>query len=1078
MIRKKKKHAPKRYTAETVVEIKDRYGNLVPIRCLVDTGTSDSLVLRDFVKRGRAKGFKGKPTKWNTMGGHFLTKQRVLIDFKLPELDPGKTVTWICHVDAKHKPANALYDLIIGMDLMTELGLYVNTETKELVWDGHTVPLKEHGEMRDMDTVKSIYHATVNPTVVEAEERQARILDADYSKKDIDQFVTELKHLDTDEQSMLSRLLHQYPVLFGGGLGKLDIPPIDLQLNPGSVPYHARAFPIPQALYGLTKKEMDRLTGINVFEKNSDSEWAAPTFVQPKKTKDVRILTDFRRLNECLIRKPFPLPKIQELLQKLRNFRYATAIDLSMAYYHIPLSEASQRLCTTVLPWGKYRYRVLPMGIKNSVDTFQEVMTNLFVDLEFTSTYLDDVLIISNGTYEDHLDKVRQVLDRLQKANFRARVDKCFFAEDNLEYLGYQITRHGIQPQPKKVEAIQKIKPPSSVRQLRHFLGMVNYYRDMWKRRSHVLAPLTKLTGKGVKWAWDTPQQEAFDEIKRIMSKETILAYPDFSKPFHVYTDASDIQLGAVIMQDDRPLAFYSRKLNSAQKNYTTGEQELLLIVETLKEFRTLLWGQEIIVHTDHKNIIYGNLSNDRITRWRLILEEYGPTFVHVKGVDNVVADALSRLEMKDVDQHVNQSDGHNDQKGLYMAYVMSSIVMDESTHIPNPKDVVDMAFCYAKKSDVEMEKFPLSPELMSKYQLKDKATDKFTDGTITLEGVRLKTKENKIYVPLELRERIVAWYHLYLRHPGETRMVKTLGIAYWWPTLRKDVEAFTRKCHNCQKNKKVRRKYGKLPPKVAEPAIPWDRVNIDLIGPLTIKATNGKFELNALTMIDPATGWFEIIEIPERTANMVAQKFDDCWLARYPRPQYIGFDNGGENKGMFDVLMKNYGMKRKPTSKYNPQSNGIVERVHAVLNDILRTFELEEREINEDDPWSEFLSAAAFAIRATYHTTLEATPAQLVFGRDMILPISMQANWARIREKRQDEMIRNNIRENRGRVAHKYRKRDKVLLRNEGILRKLSSPRDGPYKITRVYNNGTVRLKKGAVSERVNIRRITPYSS
>ena len=392
---------------------------------------------------------------------------------------------------------------------------------------------------------------------------------------------------------------------------------------------------------------------------------------------------------------------------------------------------------------------------------------------------------------------------------------------------------------------------------------------------------------------------------------------------------------------------------------------------------------------------------------------------------------------------------------------------MDESTCVPDPKDAVDMALCCAKKSDLELEKFPLSPHLMAKCQLRDKSTDKPTDGTILLEGARHKTKENKICAPLELREHIVAWCHLCLWHPGETRMAKTLGIAHWWPALRKDTEAFTRKCHDCQKNKKVRRKHGKLPPRAAEPAMPWDRVNIDLIGPLSIEATNGKFESNALTVIDSATGWFETIEIPEQTANVVAQKFDDCWSSGCPRPQHIGFNDGGENKGMFDVLMKNHGMKRKPTSKCNPQSNGIVERAHAAPNNILRTFELEERETNEDDPCSEFLSAAAFAIRATHHATLEATPAQLVFSRDMILPMSMQANWARTREKRQDEMIRNDMRENRGRVAHEHNERDKVLSRNEGTLRKPSSPRDGPHEITRVCNNGTVRSKKGAVSER-----------
>jgi putative transposase len=823
---------------------------------------------------------------------------------------------------------------------------------------------------------------------------------------------------------------------------------------------------------GTTKREMQRLEDIGVFEQDSDSEWAAPTFVQPKKTGDVRILTDFRKLNDCIKRKPFPLPKISELLQKLRRFKYATAIDLSMGYYHIPLDKASQKLCTTVLPWGKYRYLVLPMGIKNSPDIFQEVMTKMFVDLEYTSVYIDDILVISDGSFEDHLIKVQKVLQRLEQKGFRANLRKCFFAKPSVDYLGYHITRQGIQPQPKKVEAILKITAPKNVRSLRRFLGLVNYYRDMWKRRSHTLAPLTKLTGKGVKWEWKKEQEEAFQEIKRIMSKETILAYPDFTKDFHVYTDASNTQLGAVIMQDNKPLAFYSRKLNAAQKRYTTGEQELLSIVEALKEFRTLLWGQKVIVHTDHKNIIYGNLSNDRITRWRLLLEEYSPTFVHVKGIDNVVADALSRLEKE------SENEEQNKVQPQHIAYIMSKLDSDDNTIIPKANDAQEMAQCFASINDEIMERFPMHPSLIKRYQRTDAAIqrDKDNFNTTLVEGVTLYTRENKIVIPRALQQRIIAWYHLYLRHPGVTRMERTLSSIYWWPQLRKQIEAHVSSCPECQKNKKVRKKYGKIPPKEAEEAIPWNRVNIDLIGPLSAKTANGTFVLNALTMIDPATGWFEIAEIAERDSETVSKVFDDTWLSRYPRPEMIGFDNGSENKGLFTEMVDNYGMTKKPSTTYNPQSNGIIERVHLVLGDMLRTFELEERELDENNPWAEFLSAVAFAIRSTYHTTLEATPAQLVFGRDMILPISTQANWARIQQKRQEEIVRNNERENRTRVAHEYRVGDKVLLQKPGILRKLSSPRTGPHTILNVYNNGTVQIQRGVIREKVNIRRITPY--
>jgi hypothetical protein len=218
------------------------------------------------------------------------------------------------------------------------------------------------------------------------------------------------------------------------------------------------------------------------------------------------------------------------------------------------------------------------MGIKVAVDVFQEVMTELFSDLDEVRVYLDDILIVDNGSLEDHMHKVSICLERLEKAGFKANVRKSLFVVKELEYLGFWLTQTGIQPQPKKVEAISRLTPPKTTKQLRRFLGMVNFYRDMWKGRSHVLAPLTELASKKKPFQWKEEEQKAFELIKKIMSRATLLSFPDFSKPFHIYADASDYQLGSVIMQDGKPLAFYSRKLNNAQRNYTTGEQELLSI--------------------------------------------------------------------------------------------------------------------------------------------------------------------------------------------------------------------------------------------------------------------------------------------------------------------------------------------------------------------------------------------------------------------------------------------------------------------------------------------------------------------
>ena len=354
-----------KYTGEVVVEILDRQGNLVPIRALLDTGTTSSILLRDFVRKGRASSYKGKPVKWQTMGGNFVTKRRCLVDFKFPELSTQKKVTWIMHVDEKTEPSKAMYDMIIGMDLMTELGIYIDTENKVIRWDGNETPLANRGALSNADTLKHVYNlSTEEPVLKEAEECQKRIMDADYSAVDITEHVDSMEALNQEQKDLLKSVLNKYKdTLFSGGLGVLDIEPGHMELIEGAVPYRANPFPIPQAYETTTKKELKRLEGIGVLKETPDSEWAAPTFIQPKKTGDVRVLTDFRWLNNAIKRKPYPLPKIADILQRLAGFTYATALDLSMGYYHVPLDEESQKLGTTVLPWAKYQWTRLELSV-------------------------------------------------------------------------------------------------------------------------------------------------------------------------------------------------------------------------------------------------------------------------------------------------------------------------------------------------------------------------------------------------------------------------------------------------------------------------------------------------------------------------------------------------------------------------------------------------------------------------------------------------------------------------------------------------------------------------------------------
>ena len=284
------------------------------------------------------------------------------------------------------------------------------------------------------------------------------------------------------------------------------------------------------------------------------------------------------------------------------------------------------------------------MGVSQAPDIAQEIIESVLKDLPDLEKYIDDIACFSND-WDTHLSLLDKVLSRLQEAGFTVNPLKCKWAVQETDFLGHWLTPGGVKPLQKKINDIVQMQPPKNQKQLKSFLGLVTYYRDMWPRRSHILAPLTNLTGKG-KFLWTPECQKAFNEMKSLAATNALLAYPDHNKPFHIDTNASNLQLCAVIQQDGRPVAYYTCKLNPAQQNYTTIEKELLSIVETLKEFRTMLLGAELHIYTDHKNLTHKltAYTTQRVLCWCLLLEEYGPTFHYKQSHKNIVADALSRV--------------------------------------------------------------------------------------------------------------------------------------------------------------------------------------------------------------------------------------------------------------------------------------------------------------------------------------------------------------------------------------------------------------------------------------------------
>ena len=577
-------------------------------------------------------------------------------------------------------------------------------------------------------------------------------------------------------------------------------------------------------------------------------------------------------------------------------------------------------------------------------------------------------------------------------------------------------------------------------------------------------------------------------------------------------------------------MAFYSRKLTGAQKNYTTTEKELLSIVETLNEFRTILLGYKIKIFTDHKNLTYETTpeSSQRRKRWESLIQEFGPEMIHIAGANNTVADALSRLPMKDrIEKYISTpkedrlellSVEHRFAKSL--VYTLTESQQSDSYHdVAEMEDAVCALFevnelfvtntndCFVSVSTEEIS-YPLAPQIVEEEQIAflsnventqankikldirknvlDPKTKRPVWSYVEVEKRKLLHLHDRIFVPPNLRSRVITWYHHYLIHPGGDRLAQTLRTVCAWNGLTNQCRQYCKRCKTCQKHKPRNKKYGHLPPKDQYILVPWDTLCVDLVGPYSLTAQvqqmdgtvkEMQLKLLAMTFIDPATGCFEIAEVvDDKSSAAISQLLDQTWLARYPRPREIIFDNGTEFKKDFLPLLKDLAIKPKCTTIKNPQANSIIERIHQVTGGMLKCKDLKNQIFDIRDVWGPTLSSIIYAVRCSYHSTLGATPGQLVFGRDMLLDISFDHDYQQAWAKKQRQIIKDNQRENSKRVPHDYVVGEKAYVTSDEIGRKLDGEREGPYRIIRVHANGTVVLQKGITEERINIRRLTPH--
>ncbi|CAM4638739.1 unnamed protein product [Caretta caretta] len=407
----------------------------------------------------------------------------------------------------------------------------------------------------------------------------------------------------------------------------------------------------PQAKTAIEREIQDMLQ-MGVI-RPSESAWASPVVLVPKPDGEIRFCVDYRKLNAVTRPDNYPMPRTDELLEKLGRAQFISTLDLTKGYWQVLLDESAKERSAFITHLGLYEFNVLPFGLRNAPATFQRLVDGLLAGLgEYAVAYLDDVAIFSDS-WADHLEHLQKVLERIREAGLTVKAKKCQIGLNRVTYLGHQVGQGTISPLQAKVDAIQKWPVPKSKKQVQSFLGLAGYYRRFVPHYSQIAAPLTDLTKKKQPNAvqWTGKCQKAFNKLKATLMSDPVLRAPDFDKPFLVTTDASERGVGAVLMQkgpdqEFHPVVFLSKKLSERESNWSVTEKECYAIVYALEKLRPYVWGRRFHLQTDHVALKWLHTvkeTNKKLLRWSLALQDFDFDIQHISGASNKVADALSR---------------------------------------------------------------------------------------------------------------------------------------------------------------------------------------------------------------------------------------------------------------------------------------------------------------------------------------------------------------------------------------------------------------------------------------------------
>ena len=677
----------------------------------------------------------------------------------------------------------------------------------------------------------------------------------------------------------------------------------------------------------------------------SCSPWASPIVLVPKKDGSVRFCIDYRKVNGVTRRDAYPLPRIDDTLDTLAGAKWFSTLDMVSGYWQVEVAEEDKEKTAFCTPDGLFEFNMLPFGLCNGPATFQRLMDLVLSGLQWSSclVYLDDVVVVEQS-FEEHLQNLESVFKWLRDAGLRLKPKKCFFLKKEVLYLGHVVSREGIATDPAKISKVAHWPEPTTTKEVQKFLGFASYYRRFIQGFAHMARPLHRLTEQNYHFKWTTECRQAFEELKAKFTTAPVLAYPDYSRPFILDTDASDSGIGAVLSQyDDNGqecvVAYASRMLSKAERRYCVTLRELLAVVVFTQQFRPYLLGRKFTLRTDHGSLTWLQSFKEpegQLARWLEKLQELEFTIIHRQGKHHLNADALSRLPC--------------DQCGREEHPTISNV----SVAPPEPSEQeVQLQMLQLQREDsdmkvvIEAKEVDMKPDSdkLKAQSLEIRCLIQLWDQLVFREGVLFRRWEDpsgcksvyQLVVPKSERQRVLRELHEGVAggHLGEAKVLAKLKERLYWPGHTTDVKNWCQTCGPCaQRKNPIPKNKSELQP--IQVGYPMQMVATDILGPFPVSESGNSYILVAT---DYFTRWAEAYPIPDQEAATVATKLTEEMFLRFSVPDQLHSDQGRQFEfRLLAEVCKVLQIQKSRTTVYHPQSDGLAERWNWTLLSMLAT--------------------------------------------------------------------------------------------------------------------------------------------